>query len=200
MPKQSPFEEEWFKQQFQKKCSECGKPFMHTDIVWLETSGKEVCNPCHEKKQPKLNKDIYVKGIFVSPENAPATSSISHQDELDALSYVMNNKAFFHEDDGRHEASNEMIEKLEEVAFTQDDYGMAKYKHPLHHSYNYDWLEMFFEEIADGLKYVTMEMKRREVVRNYLLQAMKFNDWNMVLKAFKILEIKGTGNKKDPSK
>lgn len=188
---------DWFN--IEHKCNGCGKEFHATDIVWREINGKDFCNPCHEKRKPKLNIQPFMKELFVSPEDAPVTSSISHQDELDALSYITNDPAFFHEDDGRHEASDEMIEKLEEIAYRQDDFGMKKYKHSLHHTYNYDWLEMTLEEIADGLKYITMEMQRRETVRNYLLQAMKFNDWNMVLKAFKLLEIKGTGNKKDPS-
>jgi hypothetical protein len=99
--------------------------------------------------------------------------------------------------DGRHDVSDEMLKELQKVAYAQDNFGMDKYGEPLHHSYNYDWLAMTFEEIADGLKYIKNEMNRRRAIRNYLVVALHSENWEFVKKALQLLEINGTGEHKE---
>lgn len=66
--------------------------------------------------------------------------------------------------DKRHDVSNRILDTLKKDMYEQDHYGMDKYKEPLHHSYNYDWMKMFRQEMADGLKYIQNEMDRKEEV------------------------------------
>lgn len=95
--------------------------------------------------------------------------------------------------DNRHDVSDKVLDTLKSMSYKQDDFGIEKYKKSLHHSYNYDWMAMFFEEIVDGLKYLQNEMDRREVIKGYLETAIKIKDWQHVQKALDLLNISGTG-------
>jgi hypothetical protein len=95
--------------------------------------------------------------------------------------------------DDRHDVSDKMLDTLKETAYNQDNYGIVKYKVALHHSHKYDWMAMFYEEIADGLKYLQNEMDRKAVILGYLKTAVKIKDWIHVEKAIDLLEVGGTG-------
>ncbi len=90
--------------------------------------------------------------------------------------------------------TNQMINKLKITATMQDKYGLAKYGKPLDHTDHYDWLQMFLEEAADGMKYIQCEMNRKNDVIDLLSSAMKTDDPKRYVKlALEILSIKGTG-------
>jgi hypothetical protein len=78
--------------------------------------------------------------------------------------------------DKRHNVSNRALRTMKEVMYEQDHYGMDKYKEPLHHSYNYDWLKMALQEEADKLKYIQNEMDRKEEVIQILQKAEDYTD------------------------
>lgn len=102
-------------------------------------------------------------------------------------------------DDGRHDVSDKMLMNLERVAYAQDDFGMDKYKTPLRSRYNYDWLEMLREELADGLKYLENEVERKQIVIDILENALELENFDLVKSAIHILKISGTGKEKNPS-
>jgi hypothetical protein len=77
--------------------------------------------------------------------------------------------------------------------FAQDDYGFDKYKKALKHSMDYDWLQMFLEEMADGLKYIQNELDRRETIKWLLYSAIDHSDWSLVQVALKLISKEGTG-------
>ena len=54
--------------------------------------------------------------------------------------------------------TNQAMKTIESVMKEQDIYGFDKYKKPLDHTDNYNWMEMFLQEMADGLKYIQCEM------------------------------------------
>lgn len=94
----------------------------------------------------------------------------------------------------KHHVTNKALKTLEKVMIAQDDYGFDKYKKPLNHRYNYDWLQMFLEEISDGLKYIQNEMDRKALIINILEYALEFdNPRNEIEMALKLLKIEGTG-------
>ena len=96
--------------------------------------------------------------------------------------------------DRRHEVSDKMLETLKKVAYKQDDYGMDKYNEPLHHGQNYSWLQMFYEELADGLKYIQCEIDRRNDVVELLKAAMRVdNPKEYIGLALELLTVEGTG-------
>ncbi|WP_026572482.1 hypothetical protein [Bacillus sp. UNC438CL73TsuS30] len=93
----------------------------------------------------------------------------------------------------KHEVSQKSLKTLEKVMFSQDDYGFEKYKKPLSHEMNYDWMQMFLEEMADGLKYIQNEMDRKAKVIELLENALKLESMILVESALGILKIEGTG-------
>jgi hypothetical protein len=96
--------------------------------------------------------------------------------------------------DDKHDVTKRTLKTLEKVMLAQDDYGFDKYKKPLNHKYNYSWMDMFLEEIADGLKYIQNEMDRKALVINILEYALEFdNPKNEIEMALKLLKTEGTG-------
>lgn len=98
-----------------------------------------------------------------------------------------------HEADGRHAISNRMINNLKDVAYSQDDFGMDKYKTPLMPDMKYDWLKMATEELVDLGKYLQCEAERKDVVVSMLRFAIKKENWELVKSALYQLEMDGTG-------
>lgn len=95
---------------------------------------------------------------------------------------------------GKHDVSKKALKTLEDVMFDQDDYGFDKYKKALHHSYNYNWLRMALEELADMTKYIQNEMDRKATVIEILEYALQFdNPRNEIELALKLLKTEGTG-------
>lgn len=82
---------------------------------------------------------------------------------------------------------------------SQDGYGFEKYGKPLDHKdTRYNWLAMFKEEIADGLKYIECEENRKKDVIELLEKAIKASKLGVrnegfVGEALSLLKIKGTG-------
>ena len=99
-------------------------------------------------------------------------------------------------DDERHEVSDNMVMRLEKVAYAQDDFGMKKYNKPLHADMNYDWLEMAREEFVDMGKYLECEAERKEKVLGLLELAMVTRNWRTIEHAYAELGKKGTGKEK----
>lgn len=98
------------------------------------------------------------------------------------------------ENDTRHEVSDKMLKSLKDVSYSQDDFGMDKYKKPLHHNMKYNWLKMFREEIADGLKYIECEESRKEEIIQILEAAMRVDEPKTYIKsALELLTVEGTG-------
>jgi hypothetical protein len=94
----------------------------------------------------------------------------------------------------KHEVSKKALNTLEKVMFSQDDYGLDKYQKPLKHTYQYDWLQMFLEEMADGLKYIQNEMDRKQSVIEILECSLEMNvPKEGVIRALKLLKMEGTG-------
>jgi hypothetical protein len=93
----------------------------------------------------------------------------------------------------KNDVSKKALDTLEKVMFAQDDYGFDKYKKALKHSMDYDWLQMFLEEMADGLKYVQNELDRRETIKWLLYSAIDHSDWSLVQVALKLISKEGTG-------
>jgi DNA polymerase sigma len=97
--------------------------------------------------------------------------------------------------DKKHEVSKRTLKTLEKVMFAQDDYGFNKYKKALKSNMNYDWLQMFLEEMADGLKYIQNEIDRRNAVIQLLEWSLK-NDSDSrfsIETALRLLKMEGTG-------
>lgn len=98
------------------------------------------------------------------------------------------------EDDKKHNVTKRTLNTLEKVMLAQDDYGYEKYKKPLKHSYRYDWLQMFLEEMADGLKYIQNEMDRKALVIEILECSLEMNVPRQgVERALQLLKMEGTG-------
>jgi hypothetical protein len=96
--------------------------------------------------------------------------------------------------EGKHNVSCRTLTTLEKVMFAQDDYGIAKYKKPLKHQMEYGWLEMFLEEMADGLKYIQNEMDRKHLITELLESALESDDPKPIMKtAIRLLKMNGTG-------
>jgi hypothetical protein len=95
---------------------------------------------------------------------------------------------------GIHEVSDRMLATLKKVSYKQDDYGFDKYEKPLRSNYPYDWLQMFLEEMADGMKYIQNEIDRKQAVIHLLEYALDSdNPKELVKGALEILKITGTG-------
>jgi hypothetical protein len=93
----------------------------------------------------------------------------------------------------KHDVSIKALKTLEKVMLSQDKYGFQKYGTALKHTQNYDWLQMFLEEMADGLKYIQNEMNRKKQVIEILEYALQTNVMSFVETALKILKTQGTG-------
>jgi hypothetical protein len=96
--------------------------------------------------------------------------------------------------EGKNDVSNKALKRLKGVMYDQDDFGIEKYRQPLKSTYNYDWLQMFLEEIADGLKYIENEIERRQMVKNFLEMGLKSeNPKKFIQMALDQLNKTGTG-------
>jgi hypothetical protein len=95
--------------------------------------------------------------------------------------------------DKKHVVSKKTLKTLEKVMLAQDDYGFAKYKKPLTPHMNYDWLQMFLEEMADGLKYIQNEIDRKAQVIRLLEISLEIDSRVLVESALQILKTEGTG-------
>lgn len=82
---------------------------------------------------------------------------------------------------------------------SQDGYGFDKYGQPLDHKdTRYNWLSMFKEEIADGLKYIECEENRKKDVIGLLEKAFRASELGVgnagfIGEALRLLKIQGTG-------
>jgi hypothetical protein len=94
----------------------------------------------------------------------------------------------------KHDVSKKTLKTLEQVMLSQDNYGFDKYKKALSSTMNYDWLQMFLEEMADGLKYIQNEMDRKQLVIEILEFGLKRDDPKYFMRdALVILKTEGTG-------
>lgn len=86
------------------------------------------------------------------------------------------------------------LSTIEKVMYEQDEYGFDKYKKALDAKDNYNWLEMFLQETADGLKYIQCEIERKAQIVRLLEAALRVEDKdNYILSALELLTIEGTG-------
>lgn len=93
-----------------------------------------------------------------------------------------------------HKVTFKTLETIEKVMLQQDRYGMEKYQKPLAHTMKYDWMAMFLEEMADGLKYIQNEIDRKEAVIHLLEYGLESDDPKKFINgALEILKINGTG-------
>lgn len=95
--------------------------------------------------------------------------------------------------EGMHEVSDKMLENKKKIAYTQDEFGVKKYKKALHAAMNYDWLAMIREELADADKYLECEATRKERVLGMLEYALATKNWHTVEHAYNELGKTGTG-------
>lgn len=94
----------------------------------------------------------------------------------------------------KNAVSDRTLKTIKKVMYSQDDYGFEKYKKTLRHTMNYDWLQMFLEEMADGLKYIQNEMDRKKLIIEVLEFGLESNDPKFSIQtALKILKTEGTG-------
>jgi translation elongation factor EF-1beta len=98
------------------------------------------------------------------------------------------------EDIPKHEVSDKALNNLKKVMYKQDEYGIKKYGEPLQVNQNFGWIEMFFEELADGLKYLQCEMERKEGIVKLLEAGLRSNEPKEYIEvALEVLKIGGTG-------
>lgn len=96
--------------------------------------------------------------------------------------------------DAKHDVSKRSLENLKEVMFAQDDFGIKKYNVPLSHGHSYNWLQMFLEEMADGLKYIQCEIDRKEFIIEMLQAGMRSDTPKDYIEiALNLLTVEGTG-------
>ncbi len=70
------------------------------------------------------------------------------------------------EDIPKHTITDKSLLQLKQVMQQQDEYGIRKYGKELDPKDNYNWLMMFMEEMADGMKYIQCEMENKtDVIR-----------------------------------
>ncbi|MFP7447089.1 hypothetical protein SFC50_25680 [Bacillus infantis] len=94
----------------------------------------------------------------------------------------------------KHDVSKKSLANLEKVMFAQDDFGVKKYGVPLQHTHNYNWLQMFMEEMADGLKYIQCEIDRKEEIKQILRTGHQSdNPKEYIELVLDILSVEGTG-------
>ena len=71
-----------------------------------------------------------------------------------------------YEDIPKHTITNKSLFQLKQVMQQQDEYGIRKYGKELGPRDNYNWINMFMEEMADGLKYIQCEVENKiDVIR-----------------------------------
>jgi hypothetical protein len=98
------------------------------------------------------------------------------------------------EEKDKNKVTLKTLETLGKVMFSQDDYGFDKYKKALKPTMNYDWLQMFLEEMADGLKYIQNEIDRKQSVIEILECSLEMNvPRDGIYRALNILKTEGTG-------
>ena len=163
-----------------EKCTKCDVVLVTDSLVW-KFQLKTVCRGCYEE----LCDDGMAGRLEILKNKYPPHPS---EIRLKAPEVIAN--------DGRHDVSDMVIKTLKPVLYEQDHFGMDKYGVPLNFSYGYDWLAMFFEEQADGMKYIQNEMLRRNHVKGLLEYAIETRDWKHVELALKELSISGTGEHK----
>lgn len=95
--------------------------------------------------------------------------------------------------DKKHKVSKKALETLEKVMFSQDEYGVKKYGKPLTHTQHYNWMQMFMEEMADGLKYIQNEMDMKALVINILEWGIENDPKHAIESALRMLKVEGTG-------
>lgn len=94
----------------------------------------------------------------------------------------------------KHNVTNKTLKTLEKVMIQQDNYGMEKYKKPLAHTMHYDWMAMFLEEMADGLKYIQNERDMKALIIKILEFGLGSDDPKYHIEhALRLLTVKGTG-------
>jgi hypothetical protein len=97
-------------------------------------------------------------------------------------------------DANKHDVTSRTLTTLEKVMLKQDDYGIKKYGVALKHQHRYNWLDMFMEEMADGLKYIQNEVDRKKLIIELLETALEVDNPKFVIKtALELLTIQGTG-------
>lgn len=120
------------------------------------------------KNNKEYDNNFNLKTDYILNNSKEHIAKIKEEIELETVTgtRLSNGMAVFtlKENDGRHNVSDSALDDLKETMYEQDHYGMDKYKEPLHHSYDYDWMKMFEQEIADGLKYLKNEKERKKVV------------------------------------
>lgn len=93
--------------------------------------------------------------------------------------------------------TKQAIDTVKRVMVEQDIYGYNKYKKALDHKDRYNWLDMFLQEQADGIKYIQCEMNRQKDVVRLLSRAYEADDTfsknALILEALDLLTIEGTG-------
>lgn len=78
--------------------------------------------------------------------------------------------------------------------FAQDEIGFKKYGVPLFHGHNYNWIQMFLEEMADGLKYIQCEIDRKNYVIQMLQAGLNSDSPKEYIEiALQLLTVEGTG-------
>ncbi len=101
------------------------------------------------------------------------------------------------EDIPKHTITNKSLLNLKQVMKAQDEYGVRKYGKELDPNDNYNWLNMFMEEMADGLKYIQCEYENKiDVIRilNGALQMEHADNKNTYINyALEILTKTSTG-------
>lgn len=98
------------------------------------------------------------------------------------------------EEKDKNNVTKKALKTLETVMLSQDEYGFNKYEKALKHTMSYDWLQMFLEEMADGLKYIQNEIDRKQFVISLLELALGMDDPKRgIRKALFILKTEGTG-------
>jgi hypothetical protein len=96
--------------------------------------------------------------------------------------------------DNKNDVTKKTLKTLEKVMLAQDEYGISKYKKALKHTMNYDWLQMFLEEMADGMKYIQNEMDRKKLVIDILEWSLEHGNPKVGIEnAISILKTEGTG-------
>lgn len=69
--------------------------------------------------------------------------------------------------------TDKALKTIGTVMQEQDNYGFDKYGKPLNPKDQYDWMAMFLQEMADGLKYIQCEMERKNDIIHVLKMGMR---------------------------
>ncbi|MCM3600658.1 hypothetical protein M3175_07940 [Robertmurraya korlensis] len=94
--------------------------------------------------------------------------------------------------------TNKAVATMIETMHRQDMVGVQKYGKPLSHLDNYNWLEMFLEEMADGLKYIQCEMERKNDLIKILEAGEEASNPRFYISmALSVLKMEGTSHGKN---